>query len=119
MLAGAGLARAWPHDRAHWLPADEAMAWTAAADYAAARQPAIEAVEVAQRVQNPALWAFAFCAAAGAIWPSDPQTALMLIEDGLALTRAGASDPILGPRPDVDWLYPGPDRGPSGSTTHP
>ena len=74
----------------------EAMAWTAARDYAAARRPAMEAVEVARRVQNPALSAFAFCAAAGAIWPGDPQTALMLIEDSLALTRAGAFDPILG-----------------------
>ncbi len=73
----------------------EAMAWTAAGDYAAARPPAMEAVEVARRVQNPALSAFAFCAAAGAIWPGDPQTALMLIEDSMALTRAGAFDPML------------------------
>jgi predicted ATPase len=76
--------------------AAEAMAWTAAKDYAAAREPAMEAVEVARRVQNPALSAFAFTAAAGAIWPADPQAALMLIEDSLALTRAGAFDPILG-----------------------
>jgi predicted ATPase/class 3 adenylate cyclase len=74
----------------------EAMAWTAAGDYAAARPPAMEAVEVARRVQNPALSAFVFCAAAGAIWPTDPQAALMLIEDCLALTRAGAFDPIVG-----------------------
>ena len=77
------------------LLAVEAMAWTAAGDYAAARPPAMEAVEVARRVQNPALSAFAFCAAAGAIWPGDPQTALMLIEDSMALTRAGAFDPML------------------------
>jgi predicted ATPase len=75
--------------------ATEAMAWTAAGDYAAARLPAMEAVEVARRVQNPAASAFAFLTAAGAIWPSDPQAALMLIEDSLALTRAGASDPVL------------------------
>ena len=73
----------------------EAMAWTAAGDYAAARPPAMEAVEVARRVQNPGLSAFAFCAAAGAIWPGDPQAALRLIEDSLALTRAGAFDPVL------------------------
>jgi hypothetical protein len=73
----------------------EAMAWTAAGDYAAARRPAVEAVEVARRVQNPALSAFAFCAAAGAIWPGAPETALALIEDSLALTRAGAFDPVL------------------------
>jgi predicted ATPase/class 3 adenylate cyclase len=73
----------------------EAMAWTAAGDYAAARPPAMEAVELARRLQNPALSAFAFCAAAGAIWPGEPQTALMLIEDSLALTRAGAFDPML------------------------
>ena len=79
--------------------ATEAMAWTAAGDYAAARTPAMEAVEVARRVQNPALSAYAFLTAAGAIWPGDPQTALMLIEDCLALTRAGASDPILGTAP--------------------
>jgi hypothetical protein len=75
--------------------AAEAIAWTAAGDYAAARRPAMEAVEVARRVQNPALSAFAFTAAAGAIWPGDPQTALALIEDSLALTRAGAFDPVL------------------------
>jgi predicted ATPase/class 3 adenylate cyclase/RimJ/RimL family protein N-acetyltransferase len=74
----------------------EAMAWTAAGDYAAARKPAMEAVEVARRVQNPGLSAWAFCTAAGAIWPGDPQAALMLIEDSLALTRAGAFDPALG-----------------------
>ena len=91
------------------------MAWTAARDYAAARRPAMEAVEVARRVQNPALSAFAFCAAAGAIWPGDPQTALMLIEDSLALTRAGAFDPNSRHRPDVGWLHPGPDRRPAGA----
>jgi hypothetical protein len=74
----------------------EAMAWTAAGDYAAARRPAMEAVEVARRVQNPGLSAWAFCTAAGAIWPGDPQAALRLIEDSLALTRAEASDPVLG-----------------------
>jgi predicted ATPase/class 3 adenylate cyclase len=73
----------------------EAMAWTAAGDYAAARQPAMEAVEVARRVQNPALSAMASCTAAGATWPGDPQTALRLIEDSLALTRAGACDAFL------------------------
>jgi predicted ATPase len=77
------------------LLATEAMAWTAAGDYAAARPPAMEAVEVARRVQNPAVLAFAFCTAAGAIWHGQPQTALRLIEDSLALTRAGASDPVL------------------------
>ena len=71
------------------------MAWTAAGDYAAARPPAMEAVEVARRAQNPAILAFAFLTVAGTIWPSDPQTALVLIEDSLALTRAGASDPVL------------------------
>ena len=75
--------------------AAEAMAWTAAGDYAAARPPAMEAVEVARRVQNPGLSAWVFCTAAGAIWPGEPQTALMLIEDSLALTRAGAFDPAL------------------------
>jgi predicted ATPase/class 3 adenylate cyclase len=74
----------------------EAMAWTAAGDYAAARPPAMEAVEVARRVQNPGLSAWAFCTAAGAIWPGDPQAALRLIEDSLALARAGAFDPVLG-----------------------
>ena len=76
--------------------ATEAVAWTAAGDYAAARPPAMEAVEVARRVQNPGLSAWAFCTAAGAIWPGDPQAALRLIEDSLALTRAGAFDPVLG-----------------------
>jgi len=77
------------------LLAMEARTWTTAGDRAAARRPAMEAVEVARRVQNPGLSALAFYAAAAAIWPGDPQTALMLIEDSLALTRAGASDIIL------------------------
>jgi len=74
----------------------EARAWTTAGDYAAAQRPAMEAVEVARRVQNPGLSALAFYAAAGAIWPGDPQAALTLIEDSLALTHAGAFDPVLG-----------------------
>jgi hypothetical protein len=74
----------------------EARAWTTAGDYTAAQRPAMEAVEVARRVQNPGLSAYAFCTAAGAIWPGDPQTALALIEDSLALTHAGAFDPVLG-----------------------
>jgi len=78
------------------LLADEAMAWTAAGDDAAARQPAMEAVEVARRLRNPSLSAMAFDAAAGAIWRSEPQAALALIEDSLALNRTGASDPGLG-----------------------
>jgi hypothetical protein len=76
--------------------ATEAMAWTAARGYAAARPPAMDAVEIARKLRNPALSAFAFTAAAGAIWPGDPQTALVLIEESLALTRAGAFDPVLG-----------------------
>ena len=97
------------------LLAMEARAWTTAGDRAAARRPAMEAVEAARRVQNPGLSAVAFYAAAAAIWPGDPQTALMLIEDSLALTRAGASDIILGRRPDVGWHHPGPDRRPARS----
>jgi hypothetical protein len=56
----------------------------------------MEAVEIARRVRNPALSAYASFAAAEAIWRSEPQAALLLIEDSLALTRAGANDPILG-----------------------
>ena len=81
---------------AGFLLATEARAWTSAGDYAAARRPAMEAVEVARRVQNPGLSSWACCVAAAAIWPADPQTALTLIEDSLALTRAGASDVTLG-----------------------
>jgi predicted ATPase/class 3 adenylate cyclase len=74
----------------------EALAWTAAGDTAAARQPAMEAVEIARQVRNPALSATAAYTAATAIWPDEPQTALTLIEDSLTLTRAGAMDSILG-----------------------
>jgi hypothetical protein len=74
----------------------ESSAWTRAGDYAAARQPAMEAVEIARRVRNPALAADAFVAVAQAIWPREPQAALLHIEDSLALTRAGANDPLLG-----------------------
>ena len=100
---GASIAREGRHEAAEHgievLVGDfhvlEARAWTTAGDRAAARRPALEAVEVARRVQNPALSAVAFYAAAAAIWPGQPQTALMLIEDSLALTRAGAYDAIL------------------------
>jgi predicted ATPase len=74
----------------------EAMAWTRAGDHAAARRPAMEAVEMARRLGNPALSANAFYVAAAAIWRGEPQTALALIEDSLALARAGAFDPVLG-----------------------
>jgi len=70
--------------------------WTRTGGYAAARQPAMEALEIARRVRNPALSAVASCAAAEAIWASEPQAALLLIEDSLALTRAGAYDIFLG-----------------------
>jgi predicted ATPase/class 3 adenylate cyclase len=79
-----------------YFHAMEAMAWTGAGDYAAARQPAMKAVEVARRVRNPALSATAFYAAATAIWLGEPQAALTLIEDSLVLTRAGAFDSIIG-----------------------
>jgi voltage-gated potassium channel Kch len=99
---GAGIARAGRQEAAglgiEILVADflaaEAMAWTAAG--VRGGTAAMEAVEMARRIQNPALSAFVFCAAAGAIWPADPQAALTLIEDSLTLTRAGAFDPILG-----------------------
>jgi hypothetical protein len=74
----------------------EAMAWDAAGNHAAARRPAMEAVEVARRVRNPALSAMAFYAAAAAVWVEDPKSALTFVEDSLALTRAGAFDSILG-----------------------
>jgi predicted ATPase len=74
----------------------EATARALAGDYAAARQPAMEAVEIARRVRNPAVSAGAFYGAADVIWRSDPQAALPLIEDSLALIRAGASDPLAG-----------------------
>jgi predicted ATPase len=101
---GASIAREGHHAAAEqgnefltgYLLAAEARAWISAGDYAAARRPALEAVEVARRVQNPALSAWAFCTAAAGIWPADPQAALTLIEDSLALTRGGASDMTLG-----------------------
>jgi predicted ATPase len=75
-----------------WSLASEAVDWTWVKDHAAARQPAMAAVEIARRVRNPALSVYAFYAAAEAIWRSEPQAALLLIEDSLALTRAGAYD---------------------------
>jgi predicted ATPase len=74
----------------------EALGWTLAGDYAAARPPAMEAVEIARRVRNPFLSASASWGAAQAIWHSEPQAALLLIEDSLALARAGAADGSLG-----------------------
>jgi hypothetical protein len=74
----------------------EALAWWRAGDYAAARPPAMEAVEIARRGRNPFLSAFAFFVAAAVIWRSDPQAALLLVEDSLTLARAGAADTVLG-----------------------
>jgi predicted ATPase len=79
-----------------WSLGIEALARTRAGDYAAARQPAMQAVEIARRVRNPALSASAFWVAADAIWRSDPQAALPLVEDSVALTRAGAADTVHG-----------------------
>jgi hypothetical protein len=99
-----GFARELGHDAAEqgieyavvFALADEALAWTRAGDYAAARPHAIEAVEIARRVRNPAMSAFASFAAADAIWHSEPRAALLLIEDSLALLRAGADDTLFG-----------------------
>jgi non-specific serine/threonine protein kinase len=76
--------------------AGQAAAWTRAGDSAAARPPAMQAVEIARRVRNPGLSAAAFTIAASVIWHSEPQAALLLIEDSLALTRAGADDTVHG-----------------------
>jgi predicted ATPase/class 3 adenylate cyclase len=78
-----------------WSLYAETLAWLRAGDDAAARQPAMEAVEIARKVRNPSLSANAFYVAAEAIWRSEPQAALLLIEDSLALTRAGANDTVL------------------------
>ena len=78
------------------LLAMEAMAWDAAGEHAAARRPALEAVEIAGRVRNPALSAMAFYTAAAAVWLDEPHKALALVEDSLALTRAGALDSVFG-----------------------
>jgi hypothetical protein len=56
----------------------------------------MQAVEIARRVRNSMLSAMASYAAAEAIWRGEPQAALPFIEDSLALTRAGAADPVLG-----------------------
>jgi predicted ATPase len=79
-----------------WSLATEAFGWQRAGDYAAARPPALEAVEIARRVRNPALSALAFTVAAEVIWRREPQAALVLIEDSLALIRSGAFDDMLG-----------------------
>jgi predicted ATPase/class 3 adenylate cyclase len=78
------------------LLAMETIALIAAGDHAAARRPAMEAVEIARSVRNPALSATALFAAASAIWSSEPQTALTFIEDSLDLSRTVAFDAILG-----------------------
>jgi len=74
----------------------EAQAWTAGGNHAAARQPAMEAVEVTRKAGNPGMSATAYYAAAQALWLNDPQTAHTLVEDSLVLTRAGALDSIHG-----------------------
>jgi ATP/maltotriose-dependent transcriptional regulator MalT len=79
-----------------YLLAMEATAWITAGEFAAARQPAIQAVEIAREFRNPALSALACYAAAHAVRLEEPETALKFVEDSLALTRAGAADSILG-----------------------
>jgi predicted ATPase len=114
---GASIAREGRHEAEKWgselfvgaFLATEAMAWTDAGDHAAARRPAMEAVEEARRIRNPAISAFACYAAAAAIWIGEPQTALLLVEDSLALARAGALDSVLGFRPVAGWRHPGPE----------
>jgi hypothetical protein len=81
---------------AGYLLAMEATAWIIAGEVAAAREPAIQAVEIARRIQNPALSTFASYAAAHAVRLQDPETALKLIEDCLTQARAGSVDSILG-----------------------
>jgi hypothetical protein len=74
----------------------EAMAWTDAGDHAAARRPAMDALETARRAGNPALSALACYVAAAAIWTRELQSALMLVEESLALARRGALDSVFG-----------------------
>lgn len=74
----------------------EALAWTVAGDHATARRPAMEAVQTARKVRNPALSAMACFVAAAALWLDKPRTALALIEDSLAPCRVGAMDSVLG-----------------------
>jgi ATP/maltotriose-dependent transcriptional regulator MalT len=101
---GASIAREGRHEAEKWgsepfvgvFLAIEAMAWTDAGDHAAARRPAMEAVEAARRIGIPALSALACYAAAAAIWIGELQTALLLVEETLALTRVGALDSVLG-----------------------
>jgi predicted ATPase/class 3 adenylate cyclase len=101
---GASIAQEGRHEAEKWgselfvgvFLAMEAMAWTDAGDHAAARRPAMDAVEAARRFPNPALSALACYAAAAAIWIGEVQTALLLVEDSLALTRAGALDSVFG-----------------------
>jgi predicted ATPase/transcriptional regulator with XRE-family HTH domain len=72
----------------------EAMAWTVGGNQAAARGPALEAVEVTRRIGNPGTSATACYAAAQALWLTEPQAARALVEETLVLTRAGALDSI-------------------------
>ena len=75
----------------------------------------MEAVEIARGLRNPALSAEAFFAAAGAVQASDPQTALVFIEDSLALIRAGAVDALLGNVLIAGCRHPGPEQRPARS----
>jgi predicted ATPase/class 3 adenylate cyclase len=101
---GASIAREGRHEAEKWgsevfvgvFLAFEAMAWTDAGDHAAARRPAMDAVELARTVRNPGLSALACYAAAAAIWIGELKTALPLVEESLALTRVGALDSIHG-----------------------
>jgi hypothetical protein len=56
----------------------------------------MEAVEIARRVGNPSLSAAAFFVAGQAIQRSEPQAALLLIEDSLVPLRAGAYELTFG-----------------------
>jgi predicted ATPase len=67
-----------------------------AGDHDAARAKADEALAVARSLQNPSALTLALFAEAYATWEHSPDTALVAIEESIALTRSGALDGAYG-----------------------
>ena len=61
---------------------------------AAARAEAEESVQLSRRIGNPSQLAIALGALGAALVPDDPSAALVVLDESIALTEAGASDVV-------------------------
>ena len=88
-------ARAGPFARA-FVESSVAFVRAVAGDVTGAREPADLAVSLARTTRNPSLIASSLFAVALAALHTDPEAALAAIDESIVLTRAGASEIVLG-----------------------